>query len=209
MDLRNHHPDTDVGRWAGHQMAGSRCSAPSQVAHRFEAPQEPLPRLRWLQAPAVARPIAYGAMAALDGFGRFTTRAVQPRPDVASTWARSRHGLDVRLVVIGHDLIRHHTGAPDRLAKERPRAPCIAVVAKKHIDDYAVLVDGTIPVALVSLAEQGHSSTNQRLPTGGRRRRTSAVSCGPKACTQSRTVRCETSMLRSASSSRTCRLESG
>jgi hypothetical protein len=76
MDLRNHRPDADLGCWAGHQMAGSRCSAPSQVAHRFEALQEPLPSLRSLQATAVAQPIAYGHMAALDGFGRFTTRAV-------------------------------------------------------------------------------------------------------------------------------------
>jgi hypothetical protein len=53
------------------------------------------------------------------------------------------------------------------------------------------------------------SSTVQHRPTARRRRRTSSASNGPNARTQSSTARRETSMPRSASSSRTCRLERG
>jgi hypothetical protein len=88
-------------------------------------------------------------MAPLDGFGRLATCAVQAGSDVTGAWAGAHHGLDVRLVVIGHDFIRHSTGALDRLAKESLCARSVRVVAKKHIDDHAILINGAIQVPLV------------------------------------------------------------
>ena len=95
-------------------------------------------------------------MTALDGFGRFATCAVQPRPDVASAWARSRHGLDVRLMVIGHDFVRSHASPLDRLPKEGLGTGGVAVLAEQDIDDHAVLVNRSIEVPFLSLAEEEH-----------------------------------------------------
>ena len=59
-------------------------------------------------------------------------------------------------VVIGHDFVRHHPSALDRLAKERLRTGRAAALTEQDVDDHAVLVDRTVQVALVPLAEQEH-----------------------------------------------------
>ena len=74
------------------------------MAHRFEALQEPLTRLRTFRATAVAQPITRWYVTPLDRCARFATRTVQPRPCVVSAWARRRNRLDVRLMVVGHDV---------------------------------------------------------------------------------------------------------
>jgi hypothetical protein len=79
---------------------------------------------------------------ALDRFGRLTTCAVQPSPYVLSAWARGRHRLDVRLVVVGHDRMRDDAGALDGMRKEGLRTPRVTVVAKEHIHDHAILING-------------------------------------------------------------------
>jgi hypothetical protein len=58
-------------------------------------------------------------MTPFDGFGRLATDAVQTRSDVEGTRTERRHCLDIRLVMIGHDLVGHDTVAFDGLAKER------------------------------------------------------------------------------------------
>src|SRR5918912_4584726 len=65
-----------------------------------------------------------------------------------------RHCLDIRLVVIGHDLVGRHTVALDGLPKEGLGTGRIAVLAKEDIHDHTVLVNRAIEVALLSLAEE-------------------------------------------------------
>src|SRR6266568_730262 len=97
------------------------------MAHGFEAFQKALPRLGPLQSTAVAQSVAHGYMAAFDRFRRLSTCSMEPRPDVLSTGAGSRHCLHIRLVVIGHDLVRHHPTPHDGLAKERLGTRRVAV----------------------------------------------------------------------------------
>jgi hypothetical protein len=98
------------------------------VAYCFEAFQKALSRLSPLQSSAIPQSIAHGDVAAFDGFGRFAADSMQPRSDVMSTGAGDRQGLDVRLVMIGDNLIRNHPAALDRLAKERLGTGRIAVL---------------------------------------------------------------------------------
>jgi len=77
-------PNPRVGRWATHQVTGTRRRASPQVANRFKAFQKALPRLGSLQSTAVAQSIAHGHMTAFDRFGRLTTCPMQPRADVLS-----------------------------------------------------------------------------------------------------------------------------
>jgi hypothetical protein len=63
-------------------VAGARRTASPQVAHRFEAFQEPLPGLCPLQATAVPQPIACRYVTALDRFGRLATCAVVGRQNL-------------------------------------------------------------------------------------------------------------------------------
>jgi hypothetical protein len=147
-------PDSDMRYWAGYQVAGSRCSTPPQVAYRLEALQKPLARLSPFQSTTVPQPIAGRHMTPLHRLGRFTTRTVQARSDVEGTWTGRRDGLDVRLVTIGHDLVWHHPGALNGLAKEGLRTGGVAVLAKEHIHDDAVLINSAIQIALLSLAKQ-------------------------------------------------------
>ena len=84
MDRRHNLPNARMGRWATHQVAGTRPPASPQVAHRFEAFQKALPRLGPLQSSAIAQSVAHGHVAAFDSFGRLATYSVQPRPDVLS-----------------------------------------------------------------------------------------------------------------------------
>jgi hypothetical protein len=58
---------------------------------------------------------------------------VQPRPDVLSAGAGGRHGLHIRLVVIGDDLLGRQLRALDGLAKERRGTRRVAVVAQQHV----------------------------------------------------------------------------
>src|SRR5919199_3472687 len=76
--------------------------------------------------------------------GRLTTRTVQPRPDVESARVDRGHRVHIRLVMIGHDLVRRHAAALDGLSKEGVRTGAVAVLAKEHIHDDAVLVNGAI-----------------------------------------------------------------
>ena len=130
MDHRHDFPHTRVRCWATHQVAGTRCSAAAEVTHRFEAFQKSLPCLSPLQPTAVAQPITHWHMTALNGFGRLTACAVQPCPDVVSARARSRHGLDLRLMAIGHDIVRHHASPLDRLPKEGLGTGGVAVLTE-------------------------------------------------------------------------------
>jgi hypothetical protein len=66
---------------------------------------------------------------------------------VLSAGTGGRHGLHVRLVVIGHHLIRDYPAPLDRLAKERLSARRVAVVTLQDVDDYARLVDRSVHVA--------------------------------------------------------------
>jgi hypothetical protein len=169
----------------------------------FEALQKSLPCLGALQPTAVAQPVARWDMTPFDRFAYRAACPVQPSSDVSGAWARGRHRLDVRLMAIGDHFLRDHPGASDCLAKERLRAGRVTVLTEQDIDDHTVLVDRTVEVAFLSFAEQEYLVHDPALPAGRRRRRTSAASCGPNTWTQSSTVRCETSMPRSASSSRT------
>jgi len=85
-------------------------------------------------------------VAALDSFGREPDGPVQPRPDVLRTWARGRHSLDIRLVVIGHHLVRDHPATLDRLPKEGFGTRRIAVLTQQDINDHAILVDRSVQV---------------------------------------------------------------
>jgi hypothetical protein len=148
-------------------------------------------------------------MAPFYGFGRLATCTVQACPDVESAGTGGGHRLDVRLVMIGHDLVRYHAGALDGLPKERLCTCSIAMLAHEHIHHDAILVDGSIQVPLVSLTKQEHLVDE---PARADRRSTVpdlSRQSGPEGLDQSRTVRCETSIPRSARSSRTCRLDSG
>src|SRR5918911_1063442 len=156
MDSSDHLPNPQMDGRAAHQVPGSRCPRSSDMAYRFEALQEPLSRFSPLQATTVPQSIACRHVATLDGLGRLPTCAVQARPDVESAWTRGRHGFDVRLVVIGHDLVRNHASSLDRLAEEGLGAGRVAVVTKEHIHDHTVLINGPIQVALLSLAKQEH-----------------------------------------------------
>jgi hypothetical protein len=129
-------------RWAAYQVAGTRRPAAPQVPHGFETFQKPLPGLSLLQTTAVAEPIAHGHVAPLDSLGRRAPCAVQPRSDVDSAWAGGQHGLDVRLVMIGHHLTRDHSSPFDRLPKEGFCTRRVAVLTKDYVDDHTVLVDG-------------------------------------------------------------------
>ncbi len=111
-------------------------------------------------------------------------------------------------MVVGDDLVRAHPAVLDGLTKERLGTGGVAVITQQYVHDYTVLVNSPIQVPLLPFAEEKHFVHDQRLPTR-RRRRTSAASKGPNTWAQVRIVRCETSMPRSASNSRTCRLESG
>jgi len=133
VDRRDNLANARVTRWTTHQVAGTRHATSPHVAHGLEALQEPLPRLGSLQATAVSRPITHWHMTALNCFGRLTACAMQAGPDVKSAWTASRHGLDVRLVVIGDHLIWNHAGALDGLPKERLRTYRIAVLAQEHV----------------------------------------------------------------------------
>ena len=156
MDNSDHLSNVRMRSWATHQVAGSRPPTSPHMTHRLEALQEPLPGLGSLQPPAIPQPIACRHVAALDGFGRLAMRAVQPRPDVKGARTDHGHCLDVRLVMIGHDLVRYYTRALDGLPKEGLRTRCIAVLAKEHIYHNAVLINGAIQIALLPLAEQEH-----------------------------------------------------
>jgi len=83
-------------------------------------------------------------MTALDGLGRLAARSVQPCPDVLRARARGCHGLHVRLVTIGDDLVWDHPGARDGLTEERLGAGRVPVVAEQDIDDLAILIDGSV-----------------------------------------------------------------
>jgi hypothetical protein len=59
----------------------------------------------------------------------------------------STHGcsvVDVRLVMIGHDLVRNHAGPLARLEKEGLSTRRIAMLAKEHVHDDTVLIDSAI-----------------------------------------------------------------
>jgi hypothetical protein len=119
VDRRHYLPNARMGHWATHQVAGTRPPASPQVAHRFEAFQKALPRLGPLQSSAIAQSVAHGHVAAFDSFGRLATCSVQPRPDVLSAGAGGRHGLHIRLVVIGDDFLGHQLRPLYRLTEER------------------------------------------------------------------------------------------
>jgi hypothetical protein len=119
MDRRHYLPNTRVLRWPTHQVAGTGRPASPQVANRFEAFQKVLTRIGPLQSSAIAQSVTHGDVAAFDSFGRLATCSMEPRPDVPGAEADGCHGLHVRLVVIGHHLLRDHTTTLDRQAKER------------------------------------------------------------------------------------------
>jgi hypothetical protein len=209
MDGNHRLSNAHVDCWATHQVTGARRTSPSQMAYGFEALQESLSRLRVLQATTVAESVPCWHVTPFDRFGGLTIDAMQTCSDVEGTRTERGHCLDIRLVVICDHLVRDHSGALDGLTKECFCTRRVAVLAKQDIDDHAILIDGSVEIPFLSLANRKTSSTNQRLPTGRRRRRTSFASRGAKACTQSRTVRWDTSIARSANSSTTCRLDSG
>ena len=105
VDQRDDFSDARVTSWAAHQVAGARRPASPQMTHRFEAFQEALPGLRTLQSTAVAQPIAHGHMAAFDGLGRLPARPMQACPKVLRAGTGRGYRLDIRLVVVGDDLI--------------------------------------------------------------------------------------------------------
>jgi hypothetical protein len=119
------------------------------------------------------------------------------------------HRLDVRLVMIGHDLVRYHAGALDGLPKERLCTCGIAMLAHEHIHHDAILVDGSIQVPLVSLTKQEHLVDE---PARADRRSTVpdlSRQSGPEGLdpVEDRAMRdIDTTLARS---SRTCRLDSG
>ncbi len=104
-------PDTRVGPWARHELAGARSAASPQVAHRLEAFQEALPGLSALQSTAVPEPVACGHVTALDDCGCLAGRSVRPRPDVLRARTGGRHGLHIRLMIVSDDLLREDLGA--------------------------------------------------------------------------------------------------
>jgi hypothetical protein len=105
-------------------------------------------------------------VAALDRLGRFTTGAVQARPNMESTWTRARHRLDVRLVVIGHDVVWNHASPLDGLAKEGLGTGCVAVLAQEHIDDHTILVDRAVQLGLLPRAGEQHFIDEPALADG-------------------------------------------
>jgi hypothetical protein len=154
MDGSDDLPDMSMRSLTRHQVTGSRHPASPQMAYCFEAFQESLSSLSPLQATAVPQPIAGGHVTTLDGFGRFAACTMEARSDMESAWTGSRDRLDVRLMVIGYDLVWDCSGALDRLAKECLGTGCVAVLAQQHIDDHAILVNGPIQVPLLPFAEQ-------------------------------------------------------
>jgi hypothetical protein len=126
------------------------------MTHRFEAFQEALPGLRTLQSTAVAQPIAHGHMAAFDGLGRLTARPMQACPKVLRAGTGRGYRLDIRLVVVGDDLIWDQPAALDSLAKEGLGTRRVSVVPEQHIHDHAVLVNRPVQVALLTRTEQEH-----------------------------------------------------
>jgi hypothetical protein len=124
------------------------------MPYGFEALQEPLSGLSPFQATTVPQSIAGRHVATLDGLGRLPTCAVEPRPDVDGARTRGRHGFDIRLVMIGHDLVRRHPVALDGLPKEGLGTGRVAVLAEQDIDDHAILIDGAIQIPFLSLAKQ-------------------------------------------------------
>jgi len=147
-------PDARVERWATHQVAGTGRPASPQVAHRFETFQEALTRRSLFQATAVAQAIAHRYVTALDGLGRFTSCAVQTCPDVLGARAGGRHGLHIRLVIVGDDLCRDHLGARDGLPEQRDGAGRVTMVAQEHVNDLTVLVDCPVQIPLLAPAKQ-------------------------------------------------------
>ncbi len=113
-------------------------------------------RTRPLQSTAVAQAIAHRYVAALDGLGRLSTCAVQPRPDVLGARASGRHGLHVRLVIVGDDLLGDDLSTLEGLAEEGDGAGRVPMVAQQHVDDLTVLVDRSIQIPLLALAKQEH-----------------------------------------------------
>lgn len=59
-------------------------------------------------------------------------------------------------MVIAHDFVRNQVSPPDRLTKESLGTGDVAVLAQQNIDDHAVLVDRSIEVPFLSLAEEEH-----------------------------------------------------
>ena len=97
-----------------------------------------------------------------------------------------------------------------RPAEERLGGRGVPVVAEQDVEHLAVLVDGSVEVALL-LAPSRKKKTSSTYHRPGRRRcfRTSAASRGPKVCTQRSTVRWETSIPRSARRTMTLVADSG
>ena len=102
------------------------------MAHCFESFQKALPRLGALQSSAIAQSIAHGYMAAFDGFGRLAAYSMKSRSDMLSARTGGRHGLHIRLVVIGDDLLGHQLRPLDGLAKERRGTRRVAVVGRQN-----------------------------------------------------------------------------
>jgi hypothetical protein len=104
------------------------------MTYRFEALPEPLSRFGPLQATIVPQSIACRHVCTLDCFGRLTACAVQLSANVDSGWTCVRDRLDVRLVMITHDLIWDHAGALDRLPKECLGTGRVALAAYAGLD---------------------------------------------------------------------------
>jgi hypothetical protein len=119
MDGNHHLSNTYMDRWATHQVTGARRTSPAQMAYGFEPLRESLSLFSLLQAATVPQSVTCRHVATLNGLCRLPMCAVQARPDMESARTRGRHGFDVRLVVIRHDLVGRDTVAFDGLAKER------------------------------------------------------------------------------------------
>ena len=91
-------------------------------------------------------------MAALHALRRLAVRPVQPRAHVHCFRETLTDGLHVGLVVVAHDGVRRDSTGRERAAEERLRrlgVAVVAVVAEQHVEDLAVLVDGSVQGALL------------------------------------------------------------
>ena len=123
------------------------------MAHHFKAFQKALPGRGPLQSTTVAQSIAHRHMTAFDRFGRLAAYAMQPRPNVLCARTGRGYGLDVRLVVVGHDFFRHPSSTLDGLAEERFGTGRVAMITEQYVHDHTVLVNGPVQVPLLTLTK--------------------------------------------------------
>jgi hypothetical protein len=162
MDQRDDFSNAHVSCWAAHQVAGTGRPASPHMTHRFKTFKKALPSLGPLQSTAVTEPIAHRHMTAFDGFGRLAVQPMKTRPQVLRAGTGRRYSLDVRLVVVGHDLVRDQPAALDGLAKERLGTGRIAVITEQHVHHHTVLVD-TAVINAIARVTGGNSRLVQRL----------------------------------------------